>query len=79
MERTLGSDIENPIARRQFLTDNCDAVVDKGYMKPYSPEELQGHKESLATIREIRHQQSRQGMDTRLTRLVLQNEPHVLS
>lgn len=32
MERTLGSDIENPIARRQFLTDNCDAVVDKGYI-----------------------------------------------
>ena len=50
MERTLGSDIENPVARRQFLADNCDAVVDKGYMKPYSPEELQGHKENLANV-----------------------------
>lgn len=50
MERTLGSEIDNPVARRQFLADNCDAVVDKGYMKPYSPEELQGHKENLANV-----------------------------
>lgn len=50
MERELGTDIENPVERRQFLEDNCDAVVDKGYMKPYTPEQLQGHKEDLANI-----------------------------
>lgn len=50
MERTLGSEIEDPIARQRFLEDNCDAVVDKGYMKPFSPEELQGHKENLANL-----------------------------
>ncbi len=50
MERTLGAEIENPLARQQFLADNCDAAVEKGYMKPYTPEELQGHKENLANV-----------------------------
>lgn len=49
MERTLGSDIENPIARRQFLADNCDAVVDKGYMKPYSRKNYKDTKRALPT------------------------------
>ncbi len=50
MDRAIGLEIEDLLARQQFLTDNCDAVVDKGYMKPYTPEELQGHKENLANI-----------------------------
>lgn len=50
MDKTIGAHIDNPIARQQFLADNCDAVVDKGYMKPYTPEELQGHKENLANV-----------------------------
>lgn len=48
MNKTLGKDIESAIERRRFLEDNADAVEEKGYMRAYSPEELQGHKESLA-------------------------------
>ena len=50
MERELGQDIKNPIQREAFLKDNCDACEQKGYMKPYTPEELQGHKETLANV-----------------------------
>lgn len=50
MQRELGKDIEASEKRIAFLMDNCDAVEEKGYMKPYSPEELQGHKESLANL-----------------------------
>ena len=50
MERELGHDIKNPIQREAFLKDNCDACEQKGYMKPYTPEELQGHKEKLANV-----------------------------
>ena len=48
MEKTLGKDIANPVAREAFLKDNCDKVEEKGYMKPYSPAELQQRKEELA-------------------------------
>lgn len=50
MERQLGQEYENPIQREAFLKDNCDACEQKGYMKPYTPEELQGHKERLANV-----------------------------
>lgn len=50
MERELGQDIKNPIQREAFLKDNCDACEQKGYMKSYTPEELQGHKEKLANV-----------------------------
>ena len=50
MERELGQDIKNPIQREAFLKDNCDACEQKGYMKPYTPEKLQGHKEKLANV-----------------------------
>lgn len=48
MAKTIGKDIQSLIERRRFLEDNADSVEKKGYMKPYTPEELQGHKESLA-------------------------------
>jgi hypothetical protein len=48
MDKTLGKDIANLVAREAFLKDNCDKVEEKGYMKPYSPEELQQRKEELA-------------------------------
>lgn len=50
MEKELGQEYANPIQREAFLKDNCDACEQKGYMKPYSPEELQGHKEKLANV-----------------------------
>lgn len=48
MDKHLGKDIENLVAREAFLKDNCDKVEKKGYMKPYTPEELQQRKEELA-------------------------------
>lgn len=50
MDKHLGKDIENLVTREAFLKDNCDKVEEKGYMKPYTPEELQGHKEKLANV-----------------------------
>lgn len=50
MDKELGQEYKNPIQREAFLKDNCDACENKGYMKPYTPEELQGHKEKLANV-----------------------------
>lgn len=50
MERELGQEYKNAAQREAFLKDNCDACEQKGYMKPYTPEELQGHKEKLANV-----------------------------
>lgn len=48
MEKELGKDIANRVARAEFLKNNCDTCEKKSYMKPYTPEELQGLKEKLA-------------------------------
>lgn len=48
MERELGKDLEQGKKRVAFLMDNCDAVEEKGYMKPFTPEELVRMKESLS-------------------------------
>jgi len=50
MEKHLGKDIASLAQRESFLKDNCDKVENKGYMKQFSPEQLQGHKESLADL-----------------------------
>ena len=50
MDKTLGKDIANLVAREAFLKDNCDKVEEKGYMKPYTPEELQQRKEELVQV-----------------------------
>lgn len=49
-KKTIGKDIANLIQREQFIKDNADGMENKGYMKPYTPEELQGHKEELANV-----------------------------
>lgn len=49
MEKHLGKEF-NLKERESFLKDNCDKVEEKGYMKPYTPEGLQGHKEGLANV-----------------------------
>lgn len=48
MERELGKDLEQGKKRVAFLMDNCDAVEEKGYMKPFTPEELARMKENLS-------------------------------
>ena len=50
MNKTIGKDIANPIQREQFIKDNADGVENKGYMKAYTPEQLQGYKEKLANV-----------------------------
>lgn len=50
MEKQLGQNFKNLAQREAFLKDNCDACEQKGYMRSYTPEELQGHKEKLANI-----------------------------
>ena len=50
MERQLGKEYANKAQREAFLKDNCEKVENKGYMKPFTPEQLQGHKENLADL-----------------------------
>ncbi len=50
MEKQLGHEYQNLAQREAFLKDNCDACEQKGYMKPYTMQELQGHKEKLANV-----------------------------
>lgn len=40
MEKSLGKDITNVMQRIQFLSDNCDTVEEKDYMKQFTQEEL---------------------------------------
>ena len=46
--KTIGKEYTDPEQRKRFLKDNSDAVVEKSYMKPFTPEQLQEHKEDLA-------------------------------
>jgi hypothetical protein len=48
MDKHLGHEYQDGARREAFLKDNCDAVENKGYMKPYTAEELQQMKENLA-------------------------------
>lgn len=50
MEKYLGKEYANKAQREAFLKDNCAKVENKGYMKPFTPEQLQGHKETLAEL-----------------------------
>jgi len=50
MEKYLGKDYADKALRTNFLKDNCDTVEERGYMKPFTPEELQGYKEQLAEL-----------------------------
>jgi len=50
MEKNIGKEYSNKAQREAYLKDNCDKVEEKGYMKFFTPEELQGHKENLAEL-----------------------------
>lgn len=50
MQRELGKDIKQGLERIDFLDSNCDAVEEKGYMKPFTPEQLNEMKDTLASI-----------------------------
>lgn len=46
--KPMGKEYTDPEQRKRFLKDNSDAVVEKSYMKNFTPEQLQGFKEDLA-------------------------------
>jgi len=48
MDIQIGKDIENRERRIDFLKTNCDSVEKKGYMKRFTPEQLQQMKEELS-------------------------------
>ena len=48
MDKQLGSEYPEGQHREAFLKDNCDQVENKGYMKPFTPEQLAEMKENLA-------------------------------
>lgn len=50
MDKELGKEYKNKNEREAFLKDNCDGVEQKGYMKQFSPAELQGKKARLANV-----------------------------
>ena len=50
MQKELGKDIKQGVERIDFLDSNCDAVEEKGYMKPFTPEQLNEMKDNLASV-----------------------------
>lgn len=47
---SLGKEYADAMERENFLRDNADAVQSKTYMRRFSPEEMQEHKEVLADL-----------------------------
>lgn len=47
MQKNLGKEYDE-LQRVAFLKDNCDQVEEKGYMKRFTPEQVQQMKEELA-------------------------------
>lgn len=50
MQKELGKEYLDDEAREAYLRDNCDAVEEKGYMKPFAPEQMSQKKEDLAEV-----------------------------
>jgi len=50
MEKNLGKEYTNKAQRESYLKDNCEKAEEKGYMKAFKPEQLQGYKENLAEL-----------------------------
>lgn len=50
MKRELAKEITEGEKRVAFLTDNCDKVEEKDYMKRFSPEELSLMKDNLSDV-----------------------------
>ena len=48
MQRELAKDVQLGEQRIAFLSDNCDAIEEKGYMKRFTPNQLTQMKEELS-------------------------------
>jgi hypothetical protein len=49
MNKHLGTEIQNKEQRISFLSDNCESVEEKSYMKRFTPEQLSIMKDELST------------------------------
>lgn len=50
MQKQLGAEYADEKFRISFLKDNCDEVIEKGYMKPYSEEQIETMKDDLSEV-----------------------------
>jgi hypothetical protein len=50
MDKILGQDYQGSRERVSFLKDNCDAVEERGYMKPFTPDTVTAMKNELAEV-----------------------------
>lgn len=50
MNKELGKEYASLEERKRFLKDNCDVIVDHGYMKQFAPEELITMREELSSV-----------------------------
>lgn len=72
MEKSIGKEIDGTLERMQFLSDNCDQVENKCYMKRFSQEEIAGQKDVLSEISiEIKDIEDRKREASRLFKLEL--------
>ena len=50
MQTELGKDVQIGAKRIAFLSDNCDAIEEKGYMKRFNKDQLDSFKENLSEV-----------------------------
>ena len=50
MDATLGKEYKTTQERERFLRSNCDNVVPRGYIKRFTPEEVEKFKDELADV-----------------------------
>jgi hypothetical protein len=50
MQKEIGKEYRDQSQRESFLRDNCDKVEERGYMKPFTADELQENKDKLAAV-----------------------------
>lgn len=48
MSKLLGSEYAEGIERKNYIMNNCESAEEIGYMKSFSPEEIQKMKDELA-------------------------------
>lgn len=75
----IGKEYTDPEQRKRFLKDNADSVVNRSYMRKFTPEELQTRKEQLANVSiEINdiEQEKKAAMDEFKERLKPLSEKH---
>lgn len=50
MEKQIGQEYKSQEQRVRYLKDNCNKIEEKGYMKAFTTEDMQGYKENLANV-----------------------------